>query len=174
MITGKHDQHCAQAGGLLARGAGRHVGAAAGGRSSPRSTNRSQLPAASASAEEPIAAIGLESRDIHTGWQLEALPDLSRSRIDPAQLALVAFPGAVPEFAVDPRYPGDETVRLDRAKNRTCLWIDLVDLSLPILPDPECSFRPRQPGVSAAAGCRNRVQDAAALRIDFLDAILGN
>jgi hypothetical protein len=44
--------------------------------------------------------------------------DLSRSRIDAPQIALVTFPGAVPELPVDPGDPGDEAVGLDRAKNR--------------------------------------------------------
>src|SRR6266478_1418641 len=36
-------------------------------------------------------------------------------------------------------------VGLDRAKNRPCLGIDLMDLPVPILPHPECPFGPREP-----------------------------
>src|SRR6202140_4073732 len=111
----------------------------------------SPLPAPSASAEELIAAIGLEPRHAHAGRHLEALQDLSGSRIDSPQIALVTFPGAVPELAVDPGDPGDEAVGLDGAKNRPCLGVDLMDLPVPILPHPERPFGPREPRVAAAA-----------------------
>src|SRR5262249_50213823 len=39
---------------------------------------------------------------------------------------------------------------------------------------PERSFGPREPGVAAAAGRRDRGEHAAGLRIDLLDAILGD
>src|SRR5687768_5887010 len=52
----------------------------------------SHLPAASAAAEEPIAAVGLEPRHVHSRRHLEALQDLSRSRIDSPQIALATFP----------------------------------------------------------------------------------
>ena len=77
----------------------------------------SHLPAASASAEEPIAAIGLEPRHAHAGRHLELFQDLSRSRVDPPHVALVAFPSAVPELAVDPGDAGNEAVGFDGAKN---------------------------------------------------------
>src|SRR5271170_4775092 len=92
---------------LLARGA-------AGGRGvSPGPADGSQLAALSASAVEPIAAIGLEPRHAHSGRHLEALQNLARSRIDSPQLALVGFQCSVPKFTVDPGDPGDEAVRLD-------------------------------------------------------------
>src|SRR5256886_12476971 len=131
------------------------------------------LPAASSSAEELIAAIGLEPRHEHSGRHLELLQDLSRSRIDSPQITLVTFPGAVPELSVDPGDPGDEAFGLDRAKNRPCLGIDLMDLPVPILPHPERPFGPREPRVTAAAGRRDRGEHTAGLRIDLLDAILG-
>src|SRR2546430_14509883 len=59
---------------------------------SPRSAYGSHLPAASASAEELIAAIGLEPRHAHSRRHLKALQDLSRSGIDSPHIALVAFP----------------------------------------------------------------------------------
>src|SRR6185503_21352838 len=58
------------------------------------------LPAPSSSAEELIAAIGLEPRHAHSRRHLEPLQDLSRSRIDPPQFALVTFPCGVPELSV--------------------------------------------------------------------------
>src|SRR6267378_2155823 len=127
----------------------------------------SYLPAPSSSAEELIAAIGLEPRHAYSGRHLEPLQDLSRSRIDSPQIALVTFPGAVPELAVDPGDPGDEAVGLDGAENRPCLRIDLMDLPVPILPHPERPFGPREPRVTAAAGRRDRGEHTAGLRIDL-------
>src|SRR5208283_4420628 len=100
---------------LLAGGVDRSRTAAGRG-AAPGPADGSYLPAASASAEEPIAAIGLEPRHAHSGRHLELLQDLSRSRIDSPQIALVPFPSAVPELAVDPGDPGDDAVRLDGAK----------------------------------------------------------
>src|SRR5262249_39705934 len=140
----------------------------------PGPADGSHLPAGSAAAEEAIAAIGLEPRHVHARRHLEPLQNLARSRIDSPHVALVAFPGAVPELAVDPADAGDEAVGLDGAKNRACVGIDLVDLPLPILPDPERSFGPREPRVGAATGRRDRGEHAAALRIDLVDAILGD
>src|SRR5262245_4646226 len=97
------------------------------------SADGSHLPAASASAEEAIAAIGLEPRHACSSRHLEPLQHLSRSRIDPPHIALVAFPGAVPELAVDPGDPGDDAVGLDGAQYRPCLGIDLMDLAAPML-----------------------------------------
>ena len=51
----------------------------------------------------------------------------------------------MPELSVDPGYPGDEAVGLDGAKNGPGVGIDLMDLPLPILPDPERPFSPRSP-----------------------------
>jgi hypothetical protein len=150
---------------LLARGFGRGT--------SPGSADGSHLSAASASAEEPIAAIGFQSRNTHSRRHLEALQDLSRSRIDSPQIALVILPGAVPELSVNPGDPGDETAGFDGAKNRPRLGIDLMDLSLLILPHPKRPFGPREPRVTAA-GRWNRGEHLAGLWIDLLDAILGD
>ena len=78
----------------------------------------------------------------------------------------------MPELAVDPGDPGDEAVALDGAENRSGFGIDLMDLAVAILPDPERTFGPRQSRVAAAAGRRDRGEHAAGLRIDLLDAIL--
>ena len=50
------------------------------------------LPALSSSAEESIAAIGLEPGNPYSGRHFEPLQDLSRSRIDSPQIAFVTFP----------------------------------------------------------------------------------
>src|SRR5262245_49706552 len=75
---------------------------------SPHSPHLAALPAA---AEESIATIGLESRDAGSRRHLELLQHLACSRIDAPQFALVVFPGAVPQLAIDPGHAGDETVR---------------------------------------------------------------
>src|SRR5580765_883824 len=131
------------------------------------------LAAFSSPAEEPIAAVGLEPRHAHPRRHLEFLQDLSRSRVDSPQIALVAFPGGVPELSVDPGNSRDEAVGLDGAKNRARLRIDLMDLPVAILSNPESPFRPCEPRVAAAAGRRDRGEHTAGLRIDLLDAILG-
>ena len=80
----------------------------------------------------------------------------------------------MPELAVDPGDAGDEAVGLDGAEDRAGLGIDLMDLAVAVLPDPECPFGPGQPGVAAAAGRGNGGEHAAGRRIDLLDAILGD
>src|SRR5205823_14553484 len=147
-------------------------GAAARRGASLGSADGPHLSAPSAAAEELIAAIGLEPRNHHSGRHLEPVQDLYRSRIDPPQIALVTFPGGVPELSVDPGDAGDEAVGIDGAKNRSGLGIDLMDLPVAILPHPERPFSPRQARVAAAAGRGNRGEHATGLRIDLLDAIL--
>ena len=119
-------------------------------RSWPGPTNGSQLPAPSSAAEEPVAAVGLDPRHVHSGRHLEPFQDLSRSGIHSPQFALVTFPGAVPQLAIDPGDPGDEAVGFDGAKERPCLGIDLMDLPVPILSHPERPFGPGEPRATAA------------------------
>ena len=108
------------------------------------------------------------------GGILKALQNLSRSRIEPPQIASVAFPRGVPEFAVDPGDPGDETVGLDGAKNRPGLRIDFIDFPVPILPHPERPLGPREPRVAAGVGRPDYGEHTAGFGIDLLDAILGD
>src|SRR4029077_8002262 len=135
--------------------------------------HHSHPSAVSAATEEQVTAVRLQPRHACPGWQLDRLQGLSRLRIDSPQIALVAFPGAVPELAVDPGDPRDEALGLDAAKNRPGLRIDLMDLPLPIMPHPERPFGPGQPRVSAAARRRDRGEHTARLEIDLLDAVLG-
>ena len=146
------------------------------------------LPAPAASAEELIAAIGLEPRHHHSGRHFQPLQDLSRSRIDLPHIAHVTFPGAVPELSVDPGDPGDEAVGLDRAKNRPCVGIDLMDLPVPDTARPKVSLRPtrapshrrrRAPGswrvhgrsADRSSGCDlRRAETGAGRRRPFLHA----
>jgi len=78
----------------------------------------------------------------------------------------------MPELTVDPGDPGDEAVGLYGAKYRSRPGIDLVDLPVPMLPDPQRPFGPGEPGATAA-GRRDRGDHMASLRIDLLDAIPG-
>src|SRR3546814_15194432 len=48
-----------------------------------------------------------------------------------------------------------------------------MDLAIPVLPHPERLFGPGEPRVAAAAGRRNGGEHTTGLRIDLLDAILG-
>jgi hypothetical protein len=130
------------------------------------------FPAPSPSAEELIASIGLEPRNKGAGRHLETLQDLSGPRIDSPQITVIAFPGSVPEISVDPGDSGDEAIGFDGAKNGPGLRIDLMDFPVPVLPHPERPFGPRQARVTAVARSRDRGENAAALRIDLLDAIL--
>jgi hypothetical protein len=162
----------ARAARLLARRVDGDRGATARSGASLGPAHGSHLPASSSSAEKLIAAIGLEPRYAHSGRHLEPLQDLSCSRIDAPQITFVTFPGTVPELSVDPGNSSDEAVGLDRTKNRPRVGIDLMDLSISILPDPERPFGPREPRV-AAAGRRDRSEHTAGLRVDLLDATLG-
>ena len=47
------------------------------------------------------------------------------------------------ELFFDPGDFGHEAIGLDRAKNRHCLGIDLIDLSVAILPNPSAHVSPR-------------------------------
>ena len=113
-----------------------------------RPADRPHLPGPAPSAVEPLAAVGLEAGHAHSGRHLERLQNFSRSRIDSPQLALVTFPGGMPELAIDPGHPGDEAVGFDRAKDRTRLRIDLMDLPVPVFPDPQRAFGPGRVSLS--------------------------
>src|SRR5262245_12187029 len=90
----------------LARGVGGGLGAAAGRGATAGAADSAHLPSVLAATEEPVAAVGLETRHMHARRHHEPLQDLSRSRIDSPHIALVAFPGGVPDLAVHPADPG--------------------------------------------------------------------
>src|SRR3954468_18750858 len=71
------------------------------------------------------------------------------------------------------RNPYDEAVELHGPKYGSGVGVDLVDLAVAILSDPEGAFRPREPR-GTAGGRRDRGEHVPGLRIDFLDAILGD
>src|SRR5215831_1391599 len=124
-------------------------------------------------AEELIAAIGLEPGYVRSGRHIESLQNFSCFGIDSSHITFIAFPGAVPELSVDPGDTGDEAVGLDDAENRACFGIDLIDLPVLVLPDPERSFGPGESRVSSAAGRGDRGEHIAGLRIDLPDTAIG-
>src|SRR5262249_3969759 len=137
--------------------------AARGSRGSPRSRRAAHgpppAPVSAAPGEAPRPG-GVEPRGAHAGRHLELLAGLARARIDAAEVAVVAFPGTVPELAVDPRHAGDETVGRDRAQDLPGLGIDLVDLPLAILSHPQRALGPGESRIATAAGGRDRGQHA--------------
>src|SRR5665213_1191640 len=143
-------------------------------RSTPGPADGAHLAAASAAAEELIAAVGLEPRHAHASRHIEPLLNFAAVRIDPPQVALVAFPGAVPELAIDPGHAGDDTVGFDGAENFSGLGIDLMDFLAAVLADPERAFRPGEAGIAAIAGRRNRRKHTAGVRIDLVDPVFGD
>jgi hypothetical protein len=140
---------------------------------SPGAPDYSYLPGSGVSAKELVGAIGFKAGNPNPVGHIEPLENFSGLRIDSPQVALVTVPGGVPEFSVDPGNPGNKTVGLDSAKNGTGFGIDLMDLSLAILTDPECPFGPGESRVATAPRGRYRCNDTAGLRIYLLDAILG-
>src|SRR5262245_35462488 len=91
------------------------------GRSGPGTTLRTShgadLAARAAAAVKKILAVGFETADADAARHREPLEHYTALRVDPAQLAFVAFPGAVPQLAVDPRHAGDESVGFDGAQD---------------------------------------------------------
>src|SRR6185437_12226842 len=112
------------------------VRAATRRRASPGPADDPYLAAASATAEELVSAIGLESRNARSGRHVESLEHLSCVDIDVPQIAVLAFPRGMPEFAVHPGDASDKAVGFDRPKNGARLRIDLMDLPVAMLPHP--------------------------------------
>ena len=139
-----------------------------------RTSHGADLSARAAAGVEEVGSVGLEPADADAGRHLQPLEDGAARGIDAADLALVAFPGAVPQLAVDPGHAGDEAVRLDRADDGTRVGIDLVDLAVAVLPDPEAPLGPREARVAAVAGRGNRGDHVAARGIDLVDTRLGD
>ena len=89
---------------------------------------------ASATIEE-IAAVGFKAAYADARRHFHALQNLAGFGIDMTEIALLPFPGAVPEFTIDPGDAGHETIRLDRFQDFSRFRIDLVNLSI-AGPDP--------------------------------------
>ena len=81
----------------------------------------------------PNSTIAVSSRDtrgpVDAGRHFELLKYFSALRINAPHLALVTFPGAVPELALDPSDPRDKPVGVDCAQDRPGFRIDLMDFA---------------------------------------------
>src|SRR5271167_3424397 len=141
---------------------------------SPGPSHCPHLPARSSAAKELIAAIRFQARHVDAGRHIQLLQHFSSLRIDSPHIAFVAFPRPVPKLSVHPSYPGDKAVAFDGAKNRPGLGIELMDLAVPILANPERTFGPCESGVASAAGRRDCSQHLSGFRIDLPDTILGD
>jgi hypothetical protein len=130
--------------------------------------------AAAAAAVEEIGAVRFEAAHAGARGHLQAFEHRAVGRVDVAQLALVAFPGAVPELAVDPGHAGDEAVGLDRADDGPRLGVDLVDAAAAVLAHPQAALGPGEAGVAAAARRGDGPEHAARRGVDLVDALLGD
>src|SRR5262249_51863651 len=117
----------------------------------PRPADRPDLAAVAAAAEEAVGAVALQAGDERPGGHLQPLQQLAGLRIDSPHVAGLALPGAVPQLAVDPGDAGDETVGGQGAQDGPGLRVDLVDLALAVLADPQRPLRPGHAGIAAAA-----------------------
>jgi hypothetical protein len=72
----------------------------------------SHFPAISAPAVKRVAGVRLEPRHRDAGRHVELQKNLAALRVDPAQLAFLVFPSAVPGLAVHPGHTGHEAVRV--------------------------------------------------------------
>src|SRR5690242_20036070 len=100
---------------------------------SPRAAHYAHLSALATAAEKLIAPIGFQPRHHGARRQIELFQYVAGLRIDPLQGALIAFPGAVPEFSVEPGNPSDEAIGFDGAQQCSGLRIDLMNFAVPIL-----------------------------------------
>ena len=135
----------------------RNVGT--GRRGGLRAAHGAHRAAAAAAGVEQVGAVGLEAADAGAGGIASRSSTAPLVGVDAADLALVAFPGAVPELAVDPGDAGDEAVRLDRAQHLCpspgrCWWI-LRSRYWPTQRLPSAQARPessrgRAPGIEAS------------------------
>ncbi len=98
--------------------------------------------------------------------------NLTRLRVDSSQIAFVAFQSCVPKISINPGHPGYEAVRFDRSQDFAGVRVDLMDLPITILSDPQSSLGPGKPGVAAAAWRRNRGKHTPGFHVDLLNAIL--
>src|SRR5690606_3951489 len=139
-----------------------------------RPPHRADTAGGPATAVENVPAIGLQPADAGAGRHLQAFKYGAAVRVDVAQFALVALPGAVPQFAIDPAYAGDVSIRFDGAQDVTRGRIDLVDPPILVFAYPEAALGPGQARVRALAGSGDRSQHLAGARVDLVDARLGN
>src|SRR5207244_11153834 len=139
-----------------------------------RTSHGADLSARSAAAIEQVCPVGLEPADDGATRHLQALEHSAALWVDSADVALVAFPGAVPQLAVDPGHAGDKAVGLDGAQNGAGLGIEVVDLAIAVLAHPQAALGPSEARVAAVAGRRDRRHHVAGVGIDLIDAPFGD
>src|SRR5215813_11525572 len=105
----------------------------------PGASHRADPAARSAAGVEEVALVRLEAGDLGPLRHRQLGEHGAGLGIDPPDLRLGILPGCVPELSVDPGDTGDEAVRLDRAEDRAGRRVDLVDLPLAVLADPQRS-----------------------------------
>src|SRR3989449_6559739 len=139
-----------------------------------RTSHGADLSARSAAAIEQVCPVGLDPADAGAARHLQPLEHRAALRVDSADIALVALPGAVPQLAVDPGHAGDEAVGLDGAQNGARLGIDLIDPAIAVLPHPQLALGPGEARVAAVARRRDRRHYVAGGGIDLVDARFGD
>src|SRR5688500_1844815 len=92
--------------------------------------------ARAAAAVEELRAVALVTADVLAGRPGEPPAHRAALGVDAAPLALISFPCAVPQLAVDEAHAGHEAVRFDRAQHGARVRIDFQDLAVAILADP--------------------------------------
>ncbi len=80
----------------------------------------------------------------------------------------------MPELAIDPGDTGDEAIGFDGAEYGTGFRIDLMDLAIMVLADPERPFSPGEPRIPAIAGRRNCAEHRPGFGIDLAYHGLGD
>src|SRR5262249_29263714 len=101
-----------------------------------RPPHRADLAAVAAAAEEAVLAVGFEARHADTLGHGDRFQHLAGLRVDVPEVALLLFPGAVPELAIHPGDAGDEAATFNGAQDPAGVGIDLVDLAFAIDTDP--------------------------------------
>ena len=107
------------------------------------------------------------------GRQFQPFEHATVVRVDAAQIAVVAFPRAMPQLTVDPADAGDETVGFERAQHRAGGRVDLHDAAFAVLAYPQAAIGPGHARVATFAGGGNRGQHGAGGGIDLVDARFG-
>src|SRR5689334_12586554 len=103
---------------------------------------------ATATVKNPGGPVRLQAADPRATRHLQSFKHLPVVRIDPTEIALLAFPSAVPQLAVDPGNTRDETIRFDRAQDGAGFGVNLAYFAGTVLAHPERPLRPRQSRVA--------------------------
>src|SRR5690606_20993124 len=100
----------------------------------------------------------LKAADTDAVRHLQPFQHRATGGINTANLAFVFFPRTMPQLAINPGHACYEAIGLDTANDFSAARINLMDLAILILADPQTPFSPGKPGVITMTGCRNRCQ----------------